>query len=353
MRRFPFWFMALVVVVGHVACASAQPAPALADPAAGPATRPAGVGKLPGITVDAKNKQIRVDAEALQVDMRLEFFCVLTGTSEHESLLRTTAKPSDIHTALLMLGLKPGEPVKYSEAAQKWTPPHGPPLQITIEYEKDGKTVAVPAYRMFRNATTKKTPPAFTWIFAGSRVMDDGNYAADTTGYIVSLVNFDLTLIDVPEIASNANETLEWEYNPVTVPKTGTKVTMLIEPAGRAVGAVPANPAGEQAAVAAPSDTAAPAPPATQPAGQKPTREAPISDVQLDEQKVAALKSRWERIVRPNANALRKAAQAHYEVIGSLRKEQQRLISEADRIQRAIDELEKDYQTMTTPQPEQ
>ena len=36
----------------------------------------------------------------------------------------------------------------------------------------------------------------------------------------------------------------------------------------------------------------------------------------------------------------------------AFRREQQRLIDEADRIQRTIDELEKKYQDMTTPRPE-
>ena len=49
--------------------------------------------------------------------------------------------------------------------------------------------------------------------------MPDGKYAADLTGSVVSIVNFDLTMIDVPELASNANETLEWEFNPDVCPK--------------------------------------------------------------------------------------------------------------------------------------
>lgn len=328
---------ALLVVAMLVSarCATAQ------DPA--PAAKPA-VGKFPGVNVDVKAKQVRVDCEALNVDIRLEFFCVLNGTNEHESALRSIAKPSDIHTALLMLGLTPGEPVKYSDATQKWLPPHGPPLHINCEFEKDGKIVSVPANRLIRNATTKQTPKAFTFIFAGSRVLEDGKYAADVTGYTVSVVNFDLTLIDVPELASNANESLEWEYNPDTMPKAGTKVTMIIEPAGSE--AVAQKPAGAELA----------APPAVQPAkAADPSAAAPadaMSDVQLDEKKMAELKARWEKAVRPNAEALRIAAQAHYEVIGAMRKEQQRLINEADRIQRAMDELEKDYQNMTTPRPE-
>jgi biopolymer transport protein ExbD len=382
-------------------------------PASAPTTQP-GIAHFPGISVDVKTKQIRVDCQALNVDIRLEFFCVLNGTNEHESILRTAAKPSDIHTALLMLGLTPGSPIRYSEAAQKWIPPHGPPLHISCEYVKNGKTVRVPAYRMMRDANTKKVPNAFTWIFAGSRVMDDGKYAADVTGYVVSLVNFDLTLIDVPELASNANETLEWEYNPDTVPKTGTPVTMIIEPAGNDA-AAPATASANATASNEPepavlkllgsgsmtlndqpvkiddlaaaikklpegtvirvaqnkvedparlvavfqaieasghkmalvSSAGSAAAPSTQP-----NADAPISNVHINQKEMSDLKARWEKAVRPNAAALREAAQAHYEVISAMRKEQQRLINEADRIQRAIDELDKDYQDMTTPSPE-
>ena len=48
---------------------------------------------------------------------------------------------------------------------------------------------------------------------------------------------------------------------------------------------------------------------------------------------------------------MRKAARTHYQVISQLRAEQQRLIDEADRIQRLIDQLDKQYQDMTTPRP--
>ena len=288
--------------------------------AEGPTTAP--VGKFPGVEVDVQKKQIRIACQSLRVEAPLEFFCVVAGTSEHESVLRTAAKPSHIHTALLMLGLEPGEPVKYSEAAKKWFPPHGPPLSISVEFVKDGKTVKLPANQLMRDIRTKKPMPATTWIFAGSRVMPDGVYAADVTGYVVSIVNFDLTLIDIPELASNSNETLEWEANLDVLPPLATAVTMIIEPLGRPVD-------GKDA-------------PTTQ-----------LSDVKIDQEKVDALRQRWEKQVRPHSAALREAAQAQYEVISALRREQQRLIDEADRIQRMIDELEKDYQQMTTPRPEQ
>ena len=86
-----------------------------------------------------------------------------------------------------------------------------------------------------------------SWVFDGSRILPDGRYAADLTGYVVSIVNFDMTMIDVPELASNANETLEWEFNPDVVPRQGTPVTMIIEPGGSdaATQPVQGKPAGQ------------------------------------------------------------------------------------------------------------
>ncbi len=301
-----------LVLASFVVCAAA-----CADEAT---TAPA-VGRFPHIAVDVRAKQVRVECEALHCEAPLEFFCVVSGTNEHESVLRTAAKPSQIHTALLMLGLQPGEPVKYSEAAKKWFPPHGPPLNISVEFTRDGQRVSLPAYKLMRDTRTKQAMPAMSWIFAGSRVMEDNAYAADVTGYIVSVVNFDLTLIDIPDLASSANETLQWETNLELMPPLGTPVTMVIEPVGDAK-------------------------PATLPTTG-------LSDVTIDQRKVDRLRQRWERDVKPHGNALRDAAQAQYEVIAALRREQQRLIDEADRIQRLIDELEREYQQMTTPRPEE
>ena len=205
--------------------------PCLADD---PATRPADAGvtdKLPYIHVDLKAKQVTVDCQALNVSIPLEFFCVTNGGNEHESVLRTPAKPSDIHFALLMLGLTPGSPATFSPATKMWIPPHGPPLHLTCKYMLNGRAMEVPAYRLMRGLDSKKEMPPAVWVFDGSRVMPDGVYAADVTGYVVSICNFDLTMIDVPALVSNANETLEWETNTDLVPPKGTAVTMVIEPA--------------------------------------------------------------------------------------------------------------------------
>jgi len=376
-----------------------------------PATRPRD-GKLPHIDVDVKKKQVRVECEAVNAEMPLEFFCCVTNTAEHEAALRSAVRPSHLHLALLMCGLVPGEPVRYSKALDKWLPPKGPPVHIFCEFERDGKKVSIPAYRMLRNTKTKKEMPPITWVFTGSKMTEDGKYAGDMTGYLVTVVNFELSVIDIPLLASNSNETLEWEVNPDIVPKKGSPVTMIIEPAGKDAGrggggAGGDNKAGANAntpiderlvtvdaagrieldhakvelkdlterlerlkekrplkvqfapAADAPKDFVERTRAAIELADVAVTVGTPggagdpaLSEVKVDEMRVKQLRARWEKSVAPHRRELAVAAQTHYEVINSLRREQQRLIDEADRVQRVIDDLQRDYQDMTTPRPE-
>jgi hypothetical protein len=261
-----------------------------------------------------------VECEVIGCTAPLEFLCVMTGTNEHESILRTAAKPSHIHAGLLMIGMQQGEPVRFSAATNKWLPPAGPPLQISVEFEKDGKLTAIPAYRLFRDITSKKTMPARTWLFVGSKILNSGQYAADATGYVVSVVNFDLSLIDVPGLVSSSNDTLQYVADADLTPPAGTKVRMILEPAGAQI------------------EAAAPEPASTQ-------------RVTVDQVKLDRLRDQWKREVAGRAGDIKQAAAEHYRVITELRAEQNRLIDEAERVGRMIDELEKDYQNMTVPHP--
>lgn len=311
------------------------------------------VGKLPHVQFDIEKRQVRVECEALAVNAPLEFFICLAGTAEHEAVMRTPAKPSHIHTALLAVGLKPGQPLTFLDATKKWLPPQGPPLQMTVEFDKDGQKVSYPAYRWLRDIKTKKEPKAFTWIFAGSRVTPDGRYGADDTGYVVTLVNFDYAMIDIPDLASSSNDLLEFERNADLMPPKGTKVTLIIEPAGKPAGGGAADPG--KSAVAAGETPTVPAPPAAPGNPNAPgTGDAPagLSEVAMDEKRVQSMIDYHAKVMQPRQQALKEAAEAHYKVIAELRKEQQRLITEADRIQRAIDQLERSWSDATTPRPE-
>ncbi len=319
----------------------------LAAPAPAPA---AGVGHFPHIEVDPAAGEVRVECEALAVDLPLEFFCVLRGTSEHESALRTLAVPEQIHAGLLMLGLKPGQPVRWSASTDTWQPPSGPALHIDCEYEREGKRVRIPAYRLMRDVKTKKPMPPLTWVFVGSKMLDDGQYAANATGYVVSVVNFDLTVIDIPQLASSANETLEWELDPTTAPPKGSAVTMILSPAGSPGAATrpTTETTTEPTPGAKPEPTPEPTPGPTTPptTAPAPATEATVGGIDLE-----ALRKQWETAVLPHRAAIADAAKAHRDAIALLRARQQALIDEADELQRLIDRLERQYQDMLTPPP--
>jgi len=198
-----------------------------------PTTNPytIGVGNLPHLSVDVKNKTLRMDCESLNIDGPLEFLCCRTGTNEYESVLRSDVRPSHLHFGLLMLGLEPGRGIHFDQEKQKWVPPSGPPLKLSVEFEKNGKTITLPAEQLMREIKTKEPMPEVTWVFTGSRIVPGKRYAADATGYLVSVVNFELSPVDFPALESSSNDTLEWETNKAVAPPAGTKVTLIFQPA--------------------------------------------------------------------------------------------------------------------------
>ena len=195
------------------------------------ATRPttAPALRLPHIQVDLDRKRVEIDCEAVVPPDPLEFVLCLNNTVEHESLLRTQARASHIHMGLLLLGLEPGRPLR-EESPGRWRAPEGPRLRLEVEWEQEGRTLRRPVHELLRPVRGQRaaTPPA--WVFVGSRIMDDGNYAADITGYLVTLVNFELALIDVSELASSSNEQLLWAADVDRTPRRGQKVRLIIEP---------------------------------------------------------------------------------------------------------------------------
>jgi hypothetical protein len=277
------------------------------------------------VKVDPDRREVRVLSQALRVDMPLEFICVVAGTADHEALVRTRATPSAVHAALLGLGMEPGQPLRYSEAADQWLPPTGPPVRIEMEWSENGKIRRERVGRLIRNIETGQPMPPRRFVFVGSRVYTgtDGNvyYGADATGQIASLVNFEFPVIDVGDLASSSNELLEWETDPDVAPPAGTEVTMILSPVG--------------------ADKA----PATRPAVM------PATADDGEEDRLAALRAEWERTILPRSRQLQEAAQAHYELMQAYQDEINKLIDEADRLRREKEKLQEQFDDLTTPQP--
>ncbi len=81
------------------------------------------------VLIDVKTKRVVLRTETACRDCVLEMLLVPEGNREHETILRIRSKAYVIHTALLALGLEPGEPAKFSP---EFVPPTGPEIAMQV-----------------------------------------------------------------------------------------------------------------------------------------------------------------------------------------------------------------------------
>ena len=146
-----------------------------------------------------------IDLAARMVHTRPEWLELIATTQgpnsrDHEAIVTITAKPSEIHLALLTLGLKPGHPMvnKHVDGEFRPDPPTGPQVQVFFVYERDGQTLQTPVHQWVTDQATGQPLPETPWLFAGSQFRQwQGKeyYMADENGNAVSLVNFGDDLI--------------------------------------------------------------------------------------------------------------------------------------------------------------
>ncbi|MEQ9455106.1 MAG: YdjY domain-containing protein [Phycisphaeraceae bacterium] len=167
----------------------------------------------------------------------LELLLCTTNTREHESLLATDAKPSDIHAALLLLGLQPGRPATPIQSPDgDWitAPPTGPELLITLSLANDPDASGIPAGGWITHQPTRATLEHTPWLFAGSRtITHEGNdlYLADLSGSVISLVAFRDDLITHPTTTSPADDDQAFQATPDLIPPPQTPILLRIRPA--------------------------------------------------------------------------------------------------------------------------
>ncbi|MFG0315083.1 MAG: YdjY domain-containing protein, partial [Phycisphaerales bacterium] len=151
---------------------------------------------LPGIHVTDGivefGGQIAIDVHHPDTpDVYLEMFITAPDSREHESLIVTDIKPSNLHAALLAAGFESGAPLTRGEDG-KQVPAHGDSLIIEVaEDQDDPEFMAITGWVMHveQESGIVDDERWSGFVFAGSRLTRRG-YEADGAGTIASLTSF-------------------------------------------------------------------------------------------------------------------------------------------------------------------
>jgi hypothetical protein len=194
------------------------------------------VDYAPGVRIDWQRMQIELEGRIVLREGLLELFACSPRTREHESIVAVQARPLRIYQAMGLIGLAPGRPVTYDEANDRFLPASGDRLVIEVRYRTPNGSRTINIWDWMIDAKTGKPPQAREWLFCGSRKFPDDVFGADIDGTVVSVVDFDTTLIGLAESHSSDNALLWLAADTDKIPPLGTPCTLIIRAAEKPKG---------------------------------------------------------------------------------------------------------------------
>lgn len=209
---------------------------------------------MPGVKINVEQWCVDVQASVCLRQGMLELIACTKDTKEHESIILVEAKPSHIHTALLLLHAKPGSPAMHRALDAEGTrfmpvEPNGGAVDVFLVIkDASGKETERPISDFIAAAPPEdevggaapadaEKPakfPTHTFLFTGSVIHGEGNgpreYVCDQTGNVISLATFGDELLSLPGIHDPADSLRMWEANSETLPAVDSKVILRLRP---------------------------------------------------------------------------------------------------------------------------
>jgi hypothetical protein len=198
----------------------------------------------PGISVNTSKREAYLDATVCLRRGILEYVICRKHTFEHEAIFATEAKPSLLHTALLLIA---GEPYAYSPTddwpAQVREHPASV-LDIEVEFDVGGTSQRHRLGQFARNRERQDGLVSDRWAFAGSVFYErDGKeyYAADSTGGVIGLTAKGASVVQYAEKAGvpYQGDDQGLECNEDALPPAGTTVRVIFRVHAAATPAAP------------------------------------------------------------------------------------------------------------------
>lgn len=171
----------------------------------------------------------------------LETTVCTRNSKEHETLLATDARPSNIHAALLLLGAEPGKPGDWEMGEDNeivHIPPTGPSVVIEFVWtDAEGNQRTDDPVTWIVNDIDGAAFPDRDWVFAGSRIVEwtpPGKdapvevYDADYSGTLIGLATFGTETLAWPSVISHDSTVEEpvWIVDAGKAPAVDTPVVV-------------------------------------------------------------------------------------------------------------------------------
>jgi hypothetical protein len=203
--------------------------------------------ELPGITIQVEERSVDVEAVVCLTEGLLELVACTEDSKEHESIVAVRALPSHIHTALLLLGGKPGQPamrrpVDGVEGRLVDVPPRGGLVEVSLLIEDEaGEVKERPISEFIERSGSGgvgggggpqegEAFPTDRFLFAGSILAEgrDGvtRYLSDLSGHVISLATFGDELLCQPGLHDPSTGALEWQIKGAGLPDEGSGVVL-------------------------------------------------------------------------------------------------------------------------------
>jgi hypothetical protein len=208
----------------------------------------AGGDELKGIQIDKDKKIVYVDAKVAPRKLEhlkgeiypIEVVASLpypAGKKAHETVVTIEAKPSDVHRALVSLGLQPGAPI-FGDSKDK---ARGPEIRIGVDVKQpDGTSKRIPLERLMVDIkTNKQFPKGVKFFFTGSVEVQpdptkpDKVYGADDTGTLIAIFPVTDKTVLQSSLTMAEEKYLKLEVNKQVLPAEGTPVKLVLEVVGR------------------------------------------------------------------------------------------------------------------------
>jgi hypothetical protein len=196
-----------------------------------PAAKRTEVGKNVLLEVDGTTRRVIVPAKVVLREGPLEGLLTRNDIKDHEYILSAEVDARHIHAALLLAKAKAGSPVQF---APKYVPASGSTIKVSLRYDKDGKSVTVPASEWIRDTKTRK-PLDQNWVFGGSKLAPNPEgdnlppvYVANY-GDLICVCNMDSAMLDLPVKSPKKFDARMYEVHTEKVPARDTNVDVIFE----------------------------------------------------------------------------------------------------------------------------